>query len=414
MDEKSMKPAIRFTGFTDVWEQHKVGDFYDFKNGLNKGKAYFGNGVPIVNFTDVFHRRGIHSEELRGKVSLSSIEIDNFRVRKGDIFFTRTSETIDEIGFPSVLLDESIDTVFSGFVLRGRAVSEDPLTLLFKQYVFFTHAFRSEMIKKSTMTTRALTSGTAIKQMVFIYPPDREEQNRIGSFIDTLDHLITLHQRKHGKLVNIKKAMLRKMFPQDDASVPEVRFAGFTDTWEQRKLGELYKERNERGNDSLQILSVSIHNGVSSGELDSDALGKQVRRSEDKSLYKHVYFGDLVFNMMRAWQGAIGVVKAEGMVSPAYITAIPNEQVYPLFMDCCLSRNVIIAQMNNLSYGVTDFRKRLYWDSFVNIVCRIPSVLEQAKIISYFDHLDRLIALHQRELEKLQNLKKACLEKMFV
>jgi type I restriction enzyme, S subunit len=194
---------------------------------------------------------------------------------------------------------------------------------------------------------------------------------------------------------------------------PEIRFTGFTDAWEQRKLGEIYLERKERGYDSLQILSVSIHHGVSNEELDSDTLGKKVHRSEDKSLYKHVYFGDLVLNMMRAWQGAIGVVKSEGMVSPAYITAIPSAQLYPLFMDYCLRRDETIIQMDNLSYGVTDFRKRLYWDSFINVLCRIPSVPEQEKITDLFTHIDNLITLHQRKYGKLIIVKKSMLEKMF-
>ena len=113
---------------------------------------------------------------------------------------------------------------------------------------------------------------------------------------------------------------------------PKIRFPGYTNPWEQRKLGDLYSERKEKGNDKLKILSVSIHSGVSDGELDEEALGKNVRRSEDKSTYKHVYSGDLVFNMMRAWQGAIGVVKSEGMISPAYISAVPNEEIFPLFL----------------------------------------------------------------------------------
>lgn len=199
----------------------------------------------------------------------------------------------------------------------------------------------------------------------------------------------------------------------EKAKIPAIRFKGFTDAWEQHELGEIYTERNERGYDSLQILSVSIHHGVSNKELDSNALGKEVRRSEDKSLYKHVYFGDLVFNMMRAWQGAIGVVKFEGMVSPAYITAIPSAQLFPLFMDYCLRRDRTIIQMNNLSYGVTDFRKRLYWDSFINILCLIPSSHEQERITAFLTQLDKLITLQQRKFEKLQNVKKAMLDKMF-
>ena len=194
---------------------------------------------------------------------------------------------------------------------------------------------------------------------------------------------------------------------------PNIRVKGFDGDWEERSLGEIYTERNERGNDSLQILSVSIHDGVSDGELDEEGLGKVVRRSEDKSTYKHVYEGDLVFNMMRAWQGAIGVVKTEGMISPAYISAIPNANVYPPFMDCVLRRKEAIDQINNLSYGVTDFRKRLYWDSFVKVKCCLPSVEEQKRITDTLESLDRYILLNQRQCDDLRELKKYMLQKMF-
>ena len=160
-------PELRFKGFKQEWDFCSVGDFYYFKNGLNKGKEFFGYGTPIVNFTDVFNNRGLTSDILKGRVSLSKKEISSFEVKKGDIFFTRTSETLEEIGYPSVMLDESNDTVFSGFVLRGRAINEDPLSDLFKKYVFFTNDFRKEMIRKSSMTTRALTSGTSIKKMEY-------------------------------------------------------------------------------------------------------------------------------------------------------------------------------------------------------------------------------------------------------
>ena len=162
-------------------------------------------------------------------------------------------------------------------------------------------------------------------------------------------------------------------------------------------MGDLYTERNEQGDNSLQILSVSIHAGVSDGELTADRLGKKVHRSEDKSTYKHVYAGDLIFNMMRAWQGAIGVAKNEGMTSPAYISAIPNYEVYPPFMNYLLRRKDAIDQINNLSYGVTDFRKRLYWNSFIRVTCQIPCVAEQKRIAEVFETIDNLITLHQRK-----------------
>lgn len=203
------------------------------------------------------------------------------------------------------------------------------------------------------------------------------------------------------------------MTEQTAGGVPRIRFKGFCAPWEPKKLGQIYTERNERGNDSLPILSVSIHSGISNGELSNETLGKKVRRSEDKSLYKHVQSGDLVLNMMRAWQGALGVAKTEGMVSPAYLTATPDDTVYPFFMDCGLRRPPVVAQMNQLSYGVTDFRKRLYWDSFVRVKFAAPSVSEQQKIASYFSNLDSVISLHQRKQEKLTLLKRAMLQKMF-
>ncbi|TIC78476.1 restriction endonuclease subunit S domain-containing protein [Crenobacter intestini] len=203
------------------------------------------------------------------------------------------------------------------------------------------------------------------------------------------------------------------MTDQTEGTVPKIRFKGYDAPWVPKKLGQIYAERNERGNDSLPILSVSIHSGISTGELSNEALGKKVRRSKDKSLYKHVRSGDLVLNMMRAWQGALGVAKTEGMVSPAYLTATPDDTVYPLFMDCGLRRPQVVAQMNKLSYGVTDFRKRLYWDSFVRVQFAAPSVPEQQKIASYFSDLDSMIALHQRKHEKLLVLRSVMLQKMF-
>ncbi len=194
---------------------------------------------------------------------------------------------------------------------------------------------------------------------------------------------------------------------------PQLRFPGFDNEWEYYNMGELYTERKEKGNEQLQMLTVSIHTGVSDGELDEEDLGKAVKRSEDKSVYKHVYSGDLVFNMMRAWQGAIGVVKKEGMISPAYISAIPNDKIFPLFMDYAIRRKKSISQINDLSYGVTDFRKRLYWDSFEKVTCSIPSVEEQYKIWSFFRTIDDEINLHQRGLDNIKEYKSGMIQKMF-
>ena len=150
---------------------------------------------------------------LSGKVRLELPEIKNYEVKKGDIFFTRTSENIEEIGYPSVMLGEPENTVFSGFVLRGRCfLKDEPLDNLFKKYLFFTDAFRTEMLRKSSMTTRALTSGTAIKNMEFLHPSSKEEQHRIGEFLTKLDNLITLHQRKLELLKRLRNSLINRCF----------------------------------------------------------------------------------------------------------------------------------------------------------------------------------------------------------
>lgn len=184
-------------------------------------------------------------------------------------------------------------------------------------------------------------------------------------------------------------------------------------TWTPAYLGDIYTERKEPGNESLPLLTVSIHSGVSDGELDEDELPKKVKRIEDKSQYKRAATGDLVFNMMRAWQGAIGTVRTEGMVSPAYIVAKPNDKVYPLFMDYYMKTPRMIGMINRQSYGVTDFRKRLYWDSFAPIPCVLPPVREQRKIVEILSTQDKAIELQGRKIEELKRFKKGCLEKMF-
>ena len=183
--------------------------------------------------------------------------------------------------------------------------------------------------------------------------------------------------------------------------------------WTPACLGDIYTERKEPGNESLPLLTVSIRSGVSDGELDEDELPKKVKRIEDKSQYKRAATGDLVFNMMRAWQGAIGTVRTEGMVSPAYIVAKPNDKVYPLFMDYYMKTPRMVGMINRQSYGVTDFRKRLYWDSFAPIPCVLPPVAEQRKIAEILSTQDKSIELQGRKIEELKRFKKGCLERMF-
>lgn len=179
-------------------------------------------------------------------------------------------------------------------------------------------------------------------------------------------------------------------------------------------LGELYTERKEKGDPSLPILTVSIHAGVSEGELDEDKLGKKVKRIADKTQYKTARKGDLVFNMMRAWQGAIGVVRSDGLVSPAYIVAKPNGKIWPEYMDYCMKTPRMIHAIHRQSYGVTDFRLRLYWDSFTPITCQLPTLPEQQKIAAILSTQDKVIELKEKLLAQKQQQKKYLMQQLLM
>ena len=182
--------------------------------------------------------------------------------------------------------------------------------------------------------------------------------------------------------------------------------------WSVYIMEELYTERKESGIPTLPILTVSIHSGVSDGALDDDELGKKVKRIEDKTQYRTARTGDVVFNMMRAWQGAIGVVRQDGLVSPAYIVATPSGIVHPPFMDYCLKTPQMINRLHRKSYGVTDFRLRLYWDSFAKVDCVLPSLDEQKKIAEILAAQDKLIALKEKLIEEKKRQKKALMQQL--
>lgn len=393
-------PKLRFEGFTDAWEQRKLGDItISYSGGTPTAgrKEFYGGDIPFIRSGEISEG---HTELFLTEVGLKNSSAT--MVNKGDILYALYGATSGEV---------------SRSQIKG-AINQAILAIL--PHTGYDAEFLMQWLrmKKKTIIETYLQGGQgnlsgAIVKNLKVNLPIYEEQAKIGDILAKVDSLITFHQRKCDVLTKAKAFYLQNLFPQEGEKEPRLRLEGFTDSWNPYTLGDLYTERNERGNETLQILTVSIHTGVSDGALEEDELGKSVRRSEDKTLYKHVYAGDLIFNMMRAWQGAIGVAKREGMISPAYISAIPDERIYPPFMNYLLRRKEIISQINNLSYGVTDFRKRLYWDSFIKVKCCLPSVDEQKIITDVFEQLDTLITRQEHRIKVLKTLKKFMLQNMF-
>lgn len=193
----------------ETWDTPRLAELFSFKNGLNKSKAFFGHGTPIVNYMDVYERRGLRKEDLQGLVCVNKSELQNFEVRRGDVFFTRTSETAAEVGISSVMLDEIQDTVFSGFILRARP-KDSSLDNQFKQYCFSTSFVRNQITSQTSETTRALTNGRALGNVVIARPP-LPEQRAIANVLDHMDAEIRALERRRDKTKSIKQGMMQQL-----------------------------------------------------------------------------------------------------------------------------------------------------------------------------------------------------------
>ena len=284
-----------------------------------------------------------------------------------------------------------------------------------QEYSFWKYFIHSEKVMRPILVN-STKSGTMMNELVVedflkqeILVPSLPEQRRIGAFFDRLDSLITLHQRKYDKLCVLKKSMLDKMFPKGGSLYPEIRFAGFTDPWEQRKLGELFEEHSEKDRDDLPALTIiqgggTVHRDESNRNLQFDR--------SSLSNYKVVDTGDFIVHL-RSFEGGLEKATCYGLVSPAYHIFrgknVDSDFYYLYFR----SKRFIDVDLKPHVYGIRDGRS-IDIEGMKTIFIPWTNLAEQRQIGAFFDHLDSLITLHQRKLELLRNIKKSMLDKMFV
>ncbi|MGR4839887.1 restriction endonuclease subunit S [Bifidobacterium adolescentis] len=402
---KALVPEIRFAGFTDPWEQRKLGELTEIKDSARiPNRLWREAGVPYIRASD------ISQEDLRGALFIDEEDYAAYKAatgapEKGDVLFNGGGE----IGKAIINGNSSPIYVQGGAVLYARIAHSSLLDARYLVAAFVT--------QNVVNAIGVLSAGGTMKHFTLqpaknlpIEVPSIAEQRRIGAFFDRLDSLITLHQRKYDKLCVLKKSMLDKMFPKGGSLYPEIRFAGFTDPWEQRKLGELFEESDERASDR-EILSVSVANGIYPAS-ESD---RETNPGASLANYKVVHSGDVVYNSMRMWQGAVDASRYDGIVSPAYVVAKPNSEVYARFFARLLRQPMLLKQYQQVSQGNSKDTQVLKFDDFASIEISMPaSENEQRQIGAFFDRLDSLITLHQRKLELLRNIKKSMLDKMFV
>lgn len=259
--------------------------------------------------------------------------------------------------------------------------------------------------------------------MLIIPWPNENEQSRIAAYLDrrcaTIDTLIASQQQQIEKLKQYKQAVItetvtRGLDPNVQMKDSGVEWIGAVpEHWELHRIAYLYEERKEPGADDLPLLQVSINTGVSDHEMAEDEQDRVFIRMEDKTKYKRVYPGDLTYNMMRAWQGAFGAVRVNGMVSPAYVVAKPrgNASIDTRYFEALLRTHTAAEEMHRYSHGIMDFRLRLYWPEFRNIRVCLPPFEEQQRIAAFIDEksaqIDALIAVKQQKADKLAQYKKS-------
>ena len=400
-------PEIRFKGFTDAWEQRKLGDIADI----------VGGGTPSTSILEFWD--GNIDWYAPAEIS-DKIYLDSSRRKITEQGYNHSSAKILPVG---TVLFTSRAGIGKTAILRRKGCTNQgfqsivPHNEKLDSYFIFS---RSEELKRYGETVGAGStfvevSGKQMANLRLMMPQTLIEQKTIGQYFANLDNLITLHQRKLEKLQNFKKSMLEKMFPKNGSRYPEIRFKGFTDAWEQRKLTEFAEffsgltytpnDVQEKGTLVLRSSNVSNDEVV---DADNVYVNPQVVNSEN------VKVGDIVVvvrNGSRSLIGKHAQIKAfmPNTVIGAFMTGIRSE--CPEFTNALLNTSRFEEEIA-MNMGATINQITGYM--FSKMEFKVPCLEEQKKIGEYFEKLDHLITLHQRKLEKLQNIKKSMLEKMFV
>ena len=408
MTKKASTPALRFKGFTYTWEQRKLSDqFSDFIVPMRDKPKKFGGNIPWTRIEDIEGK--YLNGSLSGQfVSKDTIKQMNLKIIPKDSLIVSSSATFGVVAI--ITQDLITNQTFIGLV------PNDKETLDFWYTFFHSNEARNYMRLQSAGSTIFYIAREHFEKMPIIIP-FKDEMITIGKYFSNLDRLITLHQRKYDKLTNMKKSMLEKMFPKNGANVPEIRFKGFTDAWEQRKLGEI---ADIVGGGTPSTLNPDYWDGdidwyapaeISDQIYVNSSQRKITEEGYENSSAKFLPPGTVLFTS-RAGIGKTAILARKGCTNQGFQSIVPHKDKLDSYF--IFSRTKELKSYGELVGAGSTFVE-VSSKQMASMELMIPqSMAEQQKIGSYFRNLDRLITLHQRELEKLKNLKKACLEKMFV
>ena len=423
-------PAIRFKGFSDTWEQRKLSEIATMHarigwQNLRTSEFLDSGDYMLITGTDFID--GAVNFDTCHYVERERYEQDkHIQIRNGSILITKDG-TLGKVAYIQGL---TMPATLNAGVFNVEIKDENEVD---NRYLFqyLKAPFLMDYVDKKATggTIKHLNQNILVDFPVVL--PHKAEQEKIGEYFLAIDHLITLHQRKYDKLTNVKKSMLEKMFPQNGSNAPEIRFKGFTEAWEQRKLGEVLISLQ---NNTLSRADLSSEEGIAKNIHYGDILVKfgEVIDVKTESLpmisdetviakYKSSFLqnGDVIVADTAEDETVGKCTEIAGLSDEIVISGLHTIPYRPLqkyapgylgyYMNSASFHNQLLPLMQGIK--VTSISKT----ALQNTDILYPkSATEQAAIGTYFRNLDNLITLHQRELEKLKNLKKACLEKMFV
>ena len=401
MNEKQ-RPSIRFKGFTEYWEQRKISDYGDFYYGHSCPKWSVSENAttPCVRYGELYTKFGTKINQV---YSYTNMPPEKLRFSKGtEVLIPRVGEDPMDYNHCTWL---SLSNVAIGEMISVYNTNQNPQ--------FTAIMFNATLQKQFAMRVE----GGSVTNLYFeklkdidISFPSIKEQCKITTYFSSLDHLITLYKKKYSRLVNIKKSMLEKMFPRNGETVPEVRFAEFMGDWERRKLWEVVKYRNGKAHEN-DISEQGKYIVVNSKFVSTNGKVRKFSNKQIEPLFKN----EIAFVLSdvpngRAIARTFLVDKDDKYTLNQRIAGItPTENICPYYLYVLMNRNKYFLQFDD---GVK--QTNLSVNDVMEFEGYYPSSEEQHKIGAYFENLDHLIAIYQQKVEKLQNMKKFCLKKMFV
>ena len=407
MSETMKKPRIRFKGFTEAWEQRKLGEVAPLRGGFSfKSEEYCDDGIPIVRISNILSDGTVGADFAHYDIIDND---ENITLSNEDALLAMSGATTGKV---SILHCKNTDKYYQnqrvGYFTRSKEVDYDYISTIVRSQQFI-----EQLASVLVAGAQPNVSSKEIDSFEFTFPQKIEEQTKIGTLFKQFDNLITLHQRKYDKLLNIKKSMLEKMFPKNGNDVPEIRFKGFTDAWEQRKLNEVVNvydgvhQTPDYKDSGVMFLSVeNISTLKSEKYISEEAFQRDYKVYPQKGDILMTRIGDVGTPNVVETTKKVAFYVSLALLKPTKINSyfLCDSIQSPLFQKGLKDRTLVTAipqKINKDEIGK------------VNIILPTSSQ-EQQLIGEYFRNLDNLITLHQRKLEKLKNIKKSMLEKMFV